>query len=199
MANEISVSGSLSIYKPSIMAAVEGLSFASGLQFNMTANNWSKGTILVPANLSGTITNATNANPIVITTSAAHNLVTGDSVTISGVLGNTAANGTNVATVLTATTFSIPVAGNGAYTSGGTFTTANGTAIPLGQVTTPHWAAFVNKDPTNSIQLRNGVAGAIFGRLLAGEPALIPLEPTSTPYALALVSACLLEFFIAGQ
>jgi len=72
------------------------------------------------------ITDATNANPIVIT-SVAHGLSTGDVVVISGVLGNTAANGTaaipaNPITKLTADTFSIPVAGNGVYISGGKFT-----------------------------------------------------------------------------
>lgn len=66
-----------------------------------------------------TVTNATNASPIVITTAAAHNLASGMRVTISGVGGNTAANTTAVVTVTGATTFSIPVAGNGAYTSGG--------------------------------------------------------------------------------
>lgn len=70
--------------------------------------------------LGSKITGATNANPIVITTSGNHNLTSGDSVTIAGVGGNTAANVTgSTATVLSATTFSIPVTGNGAYTSGG--------------------------------------------------------------------------------
>ena len=71
--------------------------------------------------LSGVISGATNATPIVITTSAVHGYTTGDSVTIRGVLGNTAANVTgNTITVLSTTTFSLDaVAGNGAYTSGG--------------------------------------------------------------------------------
>ena len=68
----------------------------------------------------GPITGATNANPIVIT-SAGHSLVTGMRVTITGVLGNTNANTTAVVTVIDANTFSIPVAGNAAYTSGGTW------------------------------------------------------------------------------
>ena len=67
------------------------------------------------------ITNATNASPIVITTSAVHGYTTGDVVTIRGVGGNTAANVTsNAITVLTTTTFSLDGStGNGAYTSGG--------------------------------------------------------------------------------
>jgi hypothetical protein len=70
---------------------------------------------------SGSITGATNASPIVVT-SAAHGLTTGARVTITGVGGNTAANTTAVVTEINANTFSLDgVAGNGAYTSGGTW------------------------------------------------------------------------------
>ena len=69
----------------------------------------------------GTVTGATNASPIVIT-STAHGLVTGTRVTVVDVLGNTAANGAFAITVLTANTFSLTGStGNGAYTSGGTW------------------------------------------------------------------------------
>lgn len=57
------------------------------------------------------------ADPSVITTSAAHGLVTGDLVTIAGHSGSTPAiNGRYIVTVLNATTFTIPVA----VTVGGT-------------------------------------------------------------------------------
>lgn len=78
------------------------------------------------ATLSGTITAATNATPIAVT-SAAHGLNTNDTVTISGVLGNPAANGTFNITVSDANTFTLQtaaaanVAGNGTYASGGTW------------------------------------------------------------------------------
>lgn len=87
--------------------------------------------IRVMAPLTVVITNATNTNPIVITTAiiingtpvaSPHLYQTGLSVTISQVGGNTAANSTHAITVLSANTFSIPVAGNGAYTSGGVVT-----------------------------------------------------------------------------
>lgn len=69
---------------------------------------------------SGSITGATNASPIVIT-SASHGFTTGMKVTISGVLGNTAANGTFTITVINANSYSLNGStGNGAYTSGGT-------------------------------------------------------------------------------
>lgn len=86
----------------------------AGLQTNGTGSLTAKDT--------GTITGATNASPIVITC-AAHGLTTGTLVTISGVLGNTAANGTFTATVVNANSFSLDGStGNGAYTSGGTWT-----------------------------------------------------------------------------
>ena len=77
----------------------------------------------------GNISGATNAIPIVITTSAAHGLVTGGLVTIAGVKGNTAANGTWLITVLSATTFSLcNSTGNAAYTSAGTWAGVTGAA-----------------------------------------------------------------------
>lgn len=73
--------------------------------------------------LSGDVSGASNASPIVITTSAAHNLVTGQTVVIENVKGNTAANGTFAITVVTSTTFSLTGStGNGTYTGGGKFT-----------------------------------------------------------------------------
>ena len=68
---------------------------------------------------SGTLTGATNASPIVVT-SVNHKLSSGTRVTISGVLGNTAANGTFTVTSTGTDTFSLNGStGNGAYTSGG--------------------------------------------------------------------------------
>lgn len=67
------------------------------------------------------VTGATNASPIVITTSAAHGYSSNNYVEIAGVTGNTAANGLHQITVLTTTTFSLDFStGNGAYVSGGT-------------------------------------------------------------------------------
>lgn len=70
----------------------------------------------------GVITNVTDANPMVVT-SAGHGLQTGDSVTISGVTGNTAANATWQVTVIDPNTFSVAGAGNGAYVAGGAWHT----------------------------------------------------------------------------
>lgn len=91
--------------------------------------------VAVAAAVPTTITNATAATPIVITTSTAHGLMDGDGVEISGVLGVTEANGSRFVDELTATTFALydldknPVAGTGVYTSGGEidFTVLGGT------------------------------------------------------------------------
>jgi hypothetical protein len=70
------------------------------------------------SSLQTVITNATNATPIVIT-STAHGLAVDDTVFITGVLGNTAANGTFIVSVVAdANTFTLrDSAGSGAYTS----------------------------------------------------------------------------------
>lgn len=65
------------------------------------------------------ISAATNATPISVT-STAHGLADNDIVFISGVLGNTAANGTFKITYVSANAFTLDGSvGNAAYTSGG--------------------------------------------------------------------------------
>lgn len=87
-----------------------------------------------------TVTAASNATPIVITTPA-HGLQSEDQVDIHGVLGNTAANGRWRITVLSTTTFSLNQSiGNGAYTSGGDVKRVTeqeflGTSVDIGQAT----------------------------------------------------------------
>jgi|GEM_PF-5627963 len=77
-----------------------------------------------------TITGATNATPIVIT-SANHGLATGDPVYIYNVGGNSAANGNRKVTRIDANRFSLQnadnknIAGSGAYTSGGSWTSGS--------------------------------------------------------------------------
>ena len=72
------------------------------------------------------VTDATNASPIVITTNNDHGLTTGDFVEITGVEGNTAANGLHKITVQSASTFSLlnadgsSTSGSGNYIGGGT-------------------------------------------------------------------------------
>lgn len=73
------------------------------------------------------ITSNTQANPTVVTTPVPHGLTTGDKILISGVVGsNPTINGERTVTVLTATTFSVPVdTSAGAGGNGGQFVRAN--------------------------------------------------------------------------
>lgn len=113
---------------------IENPGTSSGLIFPLgwkVAANTQIGFLGTSTTYTRTVTNATNATPIVVTTSTAHSLSAGDIVTISGVGGNTAANGTFKVASATATTFQLTnsgtgadIAGNGAYTSGGTVTVA---------------------------------------------------------------------------
>lgn len=78
-------------------------------------------TMPISSALLNTVTNATNATPIVITTAVAHGLSTNNYVEVEGVVGNTAANGIFQITVTSTTSFSLDFSsGNGAYVSGGT-------------------------------------------------------------------------------
>lgn len=115
-----------------------------------------------------TVTGATNASPIVITTSAAHGFTNGDWVTVYGVLGNTAANTAAVISVVDSTHFSLTgTTGNGAYTSGGTATNRpmmNGissTVYPsAARGTIPAGHPAVNGDDLNAFVGYNGSANA---------------------------------------
>jgi hypothetical protein len=72
-------------------------------------------------NGAATITGATNAAPICINTCAPHGLQNGMTVTVSGVMGNTAANGTFTVAVTSPTAFNLNGStGNAAWASGGT-------------------------------------------------------------------------------
>ena len=73
---------------------------------------------------SGTITNCPPASPTVYT-SVGHNLTVGTKVTITGIGGNTGANGTFDVSAVTTNTFTVATdtSSGGAYTSGGSWST----------------------------------------------------------------------------
>jgi hypothetical protein len=77
----------------------------------------------VPTAVAGptlTIIGASDASPIAVDTATPHGLQTGEQVTISGVAGNTAANGTFTVTVTGPSSLTLDgSAGSGAWTSGG--------------------------------------------------------------------------------
>lgn len=111
-----------------------------------------------------TITGATNATPIVVTTSAAHGLQSGDHVDIHGVGGNTAANGHFRIVVLSTTTFSLDGSrGNGAYTSGGdakkvTTSEFDGSSMDIGQAT---YLLITNTGTVHRFELHGTRIGAL--------------------------------------
>jgi CSLREA domain-containing protein len=121
------------------------------------------------------ITGATNATPIVIT-SAAHGLLAGDQVIVTGVAGNTAANGNWILTVLDADRFSLNgSAGNGAYTGGGTWTKADDAFTSL---VVTHTADTDDGACDATCSLREAVAAA---NADAGAETITFVIPTSDP------------------
>jgi hypothetical protein len=84
------------------------------------ASNTTPITVTVSSLLSFVIVGASNTSNIEITTQQPHGLATGYTVVITGVFGNTAANGTFVITVTGPTTFILPGSvGSGDYAGGG--------------------------------------------------------------------------------
>ena len=135
------------------------------LSLSITEYNSSYGTLKVIPDLflgraeGQAITAATNASPIVVTATA-HGFVNGDIVTISGALGNTAANGSFLVAGKTANTINLTtragvnVAGTGAWTSGGILTAGNNTAQG---VMNSRRAYLIPGDDTVSLKFLEGI------------------------------------------
>jgi hypothetical protein len=110
------------------------------LSLSITEYNSSYGTLkIIPDLFLGreegqAITSVTDVVTPIVVTATAHGYVNGDIVTISGVVGNTAANGSFLVSAKTANTISLQtragvnVAGDGAWVSGGILTKGNNTA-----------------------------------------------------------------------
>jgi len=71
-------------------------------------------------------------------------------------------------------------------------------AIVLGEATGGGgYAVFINRDPTNFIQLRQATGAAAFAKLLPGEFACFRISPSMTaPFAIADTAACQMEYWI---
>ncbi len=95
------------------------------------------------------ITSSTVANPTTITTPVPHGLTTGDTILIAGHSGSTPSlNGVQTVTVVTSTTFTIPVNETAGPGSGGTFTragTSNGGSAYI------NWTNLVLAGYTNAL------------------------------------------------
>lgn len=112
-----------------------------------------------------TVTGATNAQPIVITTSAAHGLQDSDFVDINGVLGNVNANGRNRIIVASPTTFSlIGIPGSGAYTSGGKVKKMTETDYAMSNLNSGPGVSFTFAGSPNNWEL-HGVRAAVLERV----------------------------------
>lgn len=111
----------------------------------------------------GNITGATQATPIVVTATA-HGRITGDYVQIAGVGGNTAANGLFKITVINANSFSLSGSvGNGAYTSGGTWTLV--LQIRNQSITTADLMGAINNNDLITDGLATAMTADQFGKL----------------------------------
>jgi len=131
------------------------------------------------------IKSATNANPIVITSTVSP--PTGALVTVSGVMGNTAANGTWTVTRIDDTRFSLngsKGSSSGRYTSGGTWqtTTAPSQPHPISREAYKNWNQFkffygTSKQQPNGLPV---VANLAVGNT-APPPDNTPLSVTMKP------------------
>jgi hypothetical protein len=111
----------LGVFGAGIMPECAGLTVnAPGVALCMKLPSTTAGSVRGASASPINIASSTNANPIVVTTSTPHGLITGAVVTIAGHLVNTNANGTYPVTVLSPTTFSIPKTGNGVGVATGT-------------------------------------------------------------------------------
>lgn len=89
------------------------------------------------------ISSSTNATPISVTTSSAHNYSTGDTIVITGHTTNTNANGTWSITVTGSTTFTLDGStGNGVGGASGTTRKRNNTVVTLASALTQNVASF---------------------------------------------------------
>lgn len=74
-------------------------------------------------------------------------------------------------------------------------TTAGGTALPLGDVTTPGYCFIRNTDPTNFITIKPAVAGVDTIKLKPGEFAMFRFA-AAAPALLASTAICVVEYLL---
>lgn len=74
-------------------------------------------------------------------------------------------------------------------------TTAGGTALPLGDVTTPGYCFIRNTDPTNYITVKPAAAGVDTIKIKAGEFAVFRFA-AAAPAVLANTAACVIEYLL---
>ena len=123
-------------------------------------------------------------------------------ITISSYLqyANVAAGITQVNYPFTNAIKSINIAGkNYSFGTKSFPTTAGGTAIPLGGVSTPGgWAIFQNLDATNYAQVLSAVNGTVFARLTPTDPPIVLRldDGVTAPAILANTAAVICAYLI---
>ncbi|MDZ4853021.1 MAG: GEVED domain-containing protein [Pirellulaceae bacterium] len=141
------------------------------------------------------ITDATNATPIMITSSTTHGLASGQFVAVNGVVGNTATNGIFTVTVINATQFSLNGSvGNGAYVSGGVWTpvvTPNPISKDIDETGAQgriHFSIVVDPTDHNIVYIGgdrqeqpNAIGDVAFNAAIFRGNATIPRNPTVAP------------------
>ena len=146
--------------------------------------------------LSVSNTSGNSISPITITTSVTNNLTTGQTVTISGVTGNTAANGTWTITVLNGTQFTINATGNGTYGGGGTVSTNSyiidyrtmGEAPPQEAYDSMNWYIYAadSAAPISGSQNSTYASGSYGGNGNSTTPRIIMQSPHSLGWQVRL-------------
>lgn len=118
------------------------------------------------------------------------------SVTASLQYTNAAKNIASKSLAIQASLFSITGANYAAGTQS-VPTTAGGTAIPVGNLTTLGWAMFKNNDATNYVDILTAASGTAFARIMPGEILLMRITPAMTaPAALAHTAPVEMEYLI---
>ncbi len=78
--------------------------------------------------------------------------------------------------------------------------TAGGVALPLGAVSSPADAIFINRDSTNFITLYDAVSGNKMIELDPGKPNMFTFDPNITaPAVKADTAPCRLQYFIVDR
>jgi hypothetical protein len=71
-----------------------------------------------------------------------------------------------------------------------------GIAVPLGQVTAPHFSVWHNMDTNNFITVANVQGDQPFMHMGPSEFCFVSLDSSVVPWAIANTAACLLEYLI---
>jgi hypothetical protein len=128
---------------------------------------------------------ASNATPIIVTTGGAHGIADVDRVTIGGVSGNTGANGTWLAARVSATQLTLRGSvGNGAFISGGTLVRQE-TYATIAEMTNISdagiQATLVETSAHDGNAWTSRVPTLLSGNMVRLDLNLVPTHPTHNP------------------